>query len=150
MNLYVNDGTRANPSKQLTPVNTMPNNPKYLPKNSGKPDFIPLDAGLLIKRETDKTPSRKDLRLFATASNPDPTTEMKPCKSYATIDIINGRLKRQEPLKDSAGQYPIPYSGGRNQVIGLAQEPNQSIAKNLNVFNSDYPNLKSPIGKRPN
>ena len=46
--------------------------------------------------------------------------------------------------------YPIPYSGGRNQPIGLAQEPNQIISKNLNVFNSDYPNLMASIGKRPN
>lgn len=150
MNMFVNDGTRPNPTKQLTPVNTMPNNPKYMPNNSGKPDFIPLDAGLLLKRETDKTPSRKDLRLFATASNPDSTMMMKPCKSNATVDIINGRVKRNNPLKDTAGQYPIPYSGGRNQPIGLAQEPNQMISKNLLIADSFYPDVKSTIGRRPN
>ena len=148
--MYVNDGTRPNPTGQLTPVNTMPNNPKFMPNNSGIPDFVPLNAGLLIKKETDKTPSRKDLRLFGTASNPDRTMEMKPCKSYATVDIINGRLKRNNPLEDTAGMYPIPYSGGRNQPIGLAQEPNQMISKNLLIANSDYPNIKSSIGRRPN
>ena len=147
--MYVNDGTRPNPTAQLTPVNTMPNG-GYKPSQGGIPDFVPLNAGLLIKKETDKTPSRKDLRLFATASNPDPTMEMKPCKSIATVDIINGRLKRNNPLEDTAGMYPIPYSGGRNQPIGLAQEPNQMISKNLLIANSDYPNMKSSIGKRPN
>lgn len=149
MNLYVNDGVKSNPTKKLTPVNTMANM-GYKPSQGGKPDFIPLDAGLLIKRESDKKPSRKDLRLFDTANYPDPTREMKPCKSYATVDIINGRLKRQAPISNTNGMYPTPYSGGRNQPIGLAQERDQIISKNLNVFNSDYPNLMSSFGKRPN
>ena len=141
MNLYINDGTAPNPTKKLTPVNTMANNKKYMPKNSSKLDFIPLNAGLLIKRETDKYPSRNDLRLFATASNPDPTTEMKPCKSNQTIDIINSRIKRREPVKDTKGMYPVAYSGGRNQPVGIAQEAHQFLAKQQPVWNSDYPKL---------
>lgn len=150
MNLFINDGTRPNPTKQLTPVNTMANNGAFKPGNRGIPDFIPLNAGMLIKKETDKNPDRDDLRLFDTANNPDFTNEMKPCKSIATVDIINGRLKRQNPLSNTAGMYPIPYSGGRNQPIGLAQEKNQMISSNLNGFNSDYPNMKSSIGIFPN
>ena len=98
MNLFINDGTKPNPTKKLTPINTMANNKAYKPSNQGIPDFIPLDAGLLIKKETDKNPDRDDLRLFDTANNPDPTSEMKPCKSYATVDIINGRLKNKNLL----------------------------------------------------
>ena len=149
MNLYINDGTRPNPTKKLTPVNTMANG-GYKPSQGGIPDFIPLDAGLLIRRETDKKPSRKDLRYFATADRPDPTMEMKPCKSHATVDIINGRLKKQAPIRNTNGMYPVPYSGGRNQPLGLAQEQNQMISRNLNGFNSDYPNMKTPIGIYPN
>ena len=150
MNLYINDGTKANPTKKLTPINTMANNKRYKPSQGGKPDFIPLDAGLLIENETFKFPDRDDLRLFDTANIPDPTREMKPCKTYATIDIINGRLKRQEPISNTNGMYPTPYSGGRNQPIGLAQEKDQIISANLDTFNSDYPNLYSKIGIRPN
>lgn len=149
MNLYINDGTRPNPTKKLTPINTMANT-GYKPSQGGIPDFVPLNAGLLIKEESDKNPDRYDLRLFNTANKPDPTDEVKPCKSYATIDIINGRLKRQEPISNTNGMYPIPYSGGRNQPVGLAQEQDQVMSKLLNAFNSDYPNLKSAIGKYPN
>jgi hypothetical protein len=149
MNLVINDGTRPNPTRKLTPINTMANT-GYKPSQGGRPNFIPLNAGELIKKETDKNPSRKDLRFFATANIPDPTMEMRPCKSHATIDIINGRLKRQQPIKNTNGMYPVPYSGGRNQPIGLAQEQNQMISKLLNGFNSDYPNMKTPIGIFPN
>ena len=148
MNLYVNDGTRPNPLGLLKPINTMPNG-GYRPSQGGIPDFIPLDAGLLIKRETDKNPSRYDLRLFDVANNPDITKVMYPCKTEQTIDIINSRLKRRNPLKDTAGQYPTPY-GARNQPVGLAQEKDQVIAKNLNVFDSNYPNKMSSFGRRPN
>ena len=149
MNLYVNDGVRPNPNKKKTPVNTMANM-GYKPSQGGKPDFIPLDAGYTIRKESDMRPSRKDLRLFDTANYPDPTREMKPCKSYATVDIINGRLKRQGPISNTNGMYPIPYSGGRNQKVGLAQEKEQVISKLLNAFNSDYPNMKTSIGRFPN
>ena len=63
MNLYINDGTRANPLKKLTPINTMANG-GFKPSQGGKPDFIPLDAGELIEKESDRNPSRYDLRLF--------------------------------------------------------------------------------------
>jgi hypothetical protein len=149
MNLYVNDGTRPNPTKKLTPVNTMANM-GYKPSQGGIPDFIPLDAGLLIENETDKYPSREDLRLFDIAFNPDITNVMKPCKSNATVDIIDGRIKRREPRKDTKGMYPVAYAGGRNQPIGLAQEREQIIAKNMNEWDSNYPNMKTPIGKYPN